>query len=129
MDNKKELRIFGIILAIILFIIGTINLYKENILISVVLYILCLFVIIFIIVNPIFLRPIHRVLLFVSHMIGWINTRLLLGLIYYLIFLPIGVVLRILRKDLLDRKFDKERGSYWFLRSEEYDSKRCERQF
>ena len=129
MENRKELRKFGLILAIILSLIGTINLYKKNITIAVILYCLCLSVLIFAIIKPEYLKPIHRAMLFVSHKIGWVNTRLLLGIIYYLVFTPIGMVMRILGRDLLDRKYDRQKNSYWILIDEEFDKKRCERQF
>ncbi len=129
MENRKELKIFGLILAVILSLIGTINLYKKNITIATILYSLDLIVVVFTIVRPEYLRPIHRAMLFVSQKIGWFNTRLLLGIIYYLVFTPIGMVMRILGRDLLDRKYDRQKNSYWILIDEKYDKKRCERQF
>lgn len=74
-------------------------------------------------------KPIYRSLVFISRIIGWVNTRLLLGAIFYIVISPIGLVMRILRKDPLNRKFDRARESYWILRGEGFDPASCERQF
>lgn len=50
--------------------------------------------------------------------LSWINTRLILIILFYLIFTPIGLVLRILGKDLLDRKINKISKSYWRKKEE-----------
>ena len=46
-------------------------------------------------------------------MLGWINTRLILFIIFYLVFTPIGLVMRLFGVDLLDKKIDKNKNSYW----------------
>lgn len=129
MKSGKELKKFGIILSVILSLIGTISLYRGNLYPAISLYILSLFAVILVLTNPVLLWPVHSILLFISHIIGWINTRLLLGIIFYLVFSPIGLVLRIFRKDLLDRKFNSDKDSYWIPREGDVDPKRCERQF
>jgi apolipoprotein N-acyltransferase len=48
-----------------------------------------------------------------AHMLGWVNTRIILCIIFYLLFTPISIGIKILRKDLLDRKLDKRSDSYW----------------
>ena len=48
-----------------------------------------------------------------SFIIAWINTRLILIIIFYLIITPIGFAMRLFGVDLLDRKIDKNRLSYW----------------
>ncbi len=48
--------------------------------------------------------------------IGQFNTYLILSLIFYLVFTPIALILRLLGKDLLDQKFDSRASSYWHPR-------------
>lgn len=45
--------------------------------------------------------------------LSWINTRIILILLFYLVFTPIGLILKLLGKDLLDRKINKADKSYW----------------
>ena len=44
---------------------------------------------------------------------GWINTRILLLAIFYLLFTPIGIGIKLFGVDLLERKIDKNKDSYW----------------
>jgi hypothetical protein len=44
--------------------------------------------------------------------LGWFNTRLLLTVVYVVLFALPVLVLKLLRKDLLDRKFN-DSSSYW----------------
>lgn len=44
---------------------------------------------------------------------GWINTRIILGIMFYLVFLPAGLVMRIIfRNDPMSRKLDSSAKSY-----------------
>ena len=43
---------------------------------------------------------------------GWINTRIILAVLFYLIVLPTGLVMRLLGKDPMARGFDKKLASY-----------------
>ena len=42
----------------------------------------------------------------------WINTRIILLLLYYFMILPIGLLRRLLGKDSMQRRFDPELKSY-----------------
>jgi hypothetical protein len=56
------------------------------------------------IVYPPAIRPIFVGLILLAYPIGWVFSHLLLGAIYYLLFLPIGLVLRITGHDPLQLK-------------------------
>lgn len=45
--------------------------------------------------------------------IGWTISHLLLGFIYYFILTPIGLLLRLMGKDPMNRALDREAKSYW----------------
>ena len=40
-----------------------------------------------------------------GYVMGWINTRIILAMMFYFMFVPIGFCIRILRKDLFNIKF------------------------
>ncbi len=44
---------------------------------------------------------------------GYINSRIILGILFYLLITPVGVVMRMLGKDLLNKKIDKSAATYW----------------
>ena len=42
-----------------------------------------------------------------GNVMNWINTRLILGVMFYGIFLPIGLCMRLFGKDPMQRTLDK----------------------
>lgn len=76
------------------------------------------------------MKPIHIGWMTLAFVLGWFNTRLLLGVFYYLILTPIGVLMRLLGKDLLDQKIDRRAESYWKKRDlSKFDPKHATRTF
>ncbi len=79
---------------------------------------------------PIILRPVFKLWLKVAHAVGWFNTQVLLSIVFILVFIPTGLVMRLFRKDPMKRKMLVEE-TYW----EPYeleglkDKSRYERQF
>jgi hypothetical protein len=45
--------------------------------------------------------------------IGWTVSMALLAVVYFLVFMPIGLVLRAVGYDSMQRGFDPEQASYW----------------
>lgn len=58
------------------------------------------------------LGPVHRVWMKIGHVLGLINTRIILGLLYYLILTPVGLILRLWGKDPMHRGFDRRAATY-----------------
>ncbi len=55
---------------------------------------------------------------FIIRSIGQIVNLVSLLVAFYLVFAPIGFLLRLLRKDLLHQKIDRNAASYWIKRKE-----------
>ena len=64
------------------------------------------------------LGPVHRVWMIIGHLLGWINTRIILGILFYLIVTPVGMVLRFRGKDPMQRRFDPRATTYRLPRQE-----------
>jgi len=76
------------------------------------------------------LRPIHAAWMRFAHALAWVNTRILLGLFFYLVMTPLGVIMRLAGKDFLDEKIDRSASTYWIKREEQpLDRTRYERLF
>jgi len=58
------------------------------------------------------LRPLNRAWMFLGKILGYINTRIILGIIYLAIFTPISCVFRVLGKDPLQRTYQPGAKSY-----------------
>lgn len=65
------------------------------------------------------LRPLYMIWMKLAFFLGWINARLILGIFFYLVMTPIGIVLRLTGRDLLDRRVDRRAASYWKKREGE----------
>lgn len=127
--NKKNLRIFSISMFIALTIIGTILLlrHKEN---YIWFYSAGTSLILAGIFAPGILKPIFLIWTKITLTLAWINTRLILMIIFYLVFTPIGLAIRLFGVDLLDRKIDKFKDSYWKQKEKkEFKPLDYERQF
>ena len=61
-------------------------------------------------VAPRSLARIHRGWMRLAEALGWINTRILLILIFYLVVTPLGLIMRLFRRAPLDMA---RRDSYW----------------
>lgn len=64
------------------------------------------------IILPATLAPVHRVWMKLAHGLGWINTRIILSAVFFLLFFPFGVIMRLVAKDPMARHFDKSAASY-----------------
>jgi len=50
------------------------------------------------------LAHVYRAWMAVGHVLGWINTRIILGIFFYAILTPFGLVMRLLGKDFMRLK-------------------------
>ena len=65
--------------------------------------------------NSKFLTPLNRSWLKFGELLGRVVSPLVMGLVYFVILTPIGLFMRLIRKDLLGTKFSKK-NSYWIKR-------------
>ena len=127
--NKKEFRKFGITIGVFLILVGLVLFLRRSDYAMTVGIIGTAFCAIGLIL-PVLLRPFYIIWMSLASVLGFIMTRVILSLVFYLIFTPVGLVLRLLRKDLLNRKIEPDKQSYWELRpEEEYDPKSSEKQY
>ncbi|HJT21822.1 MAG TPA: SxtJ family membrane protein [Nitrospira sp.] len=65
---------------------------------------------------PQMLRHIYRGWMFVGHVLGWINTRIILGILFYGIVTPMAIVMKWMGRDPMRRGFDPEAQTYRVVR-------------
>jgi hypothetical protein len=61
--------------------------------------------------------------------IGWLVSHVLLAIVFYLVFTPIGIIMKLCRYDPMRRKFDREADSYWQPREQDEDTSRYFKQY
>jgi hypothetical protein len=79
--------------------------------------------------GPRTLRPVYIPWIYLGRILGWINTRLLLGLIFFTLFALTGGIMRLCRRDPLDRKLEPGRDSYWSARDQGFSPDQYRKQF
>ncbi len=114
-QEKKQLTVFGYGVAVILFLVS-IHFWRHHDGWHVAHGVLLpgiVAMIVFTAVNYRSLRSLYKRWMSVAHFIGSVITAVILSLLFYLVFGIVGIILRLLRKDLLDRKIDRTVHSYW----------------
>jgi hypothetical protein len=61
---------------------------------------------------PSLLRPVYATWMKIGHAIGWVNTRIILGVLFYVLVLPMGLIMRLFGKDPMAREMNKSISSY-----------------
>jgi hypothetical protein len=111
-SGKAELREFGVTMAAILVVIGDIALWRQRptavylIGLGAALGVLGLF-------KPDILKPLQKAWMGLGLVLGFFVSRVVMSVLFYLIMTPIGVIMRLSGKDILDEKIDRNRSSYW----------------
>ena len=79
-------------------------------------------------VAPSLLRPVYRGWMFIGEALGWINTRIILTLVFFLVVTPIGLVMRLFGRSPMEPARGGE--SYWTdVEPHSYGDRHVEKQF
>jgi uncharacterized membrane protein len=115
--DRKNLKKFGITMGTAFLLIGIYFLFRRRhfpvlaAALEVIFYLAAL-------IRPALLKPVYIAWMRFAYVLAWINTRLILFLMFYLIFGPIGIVMRVLGIDVLDRKLKQNKDSYWLKKEQ-----------
>ena len=127
-SDKKELKKFGITIGGALLIISVFLFIYEKPSVPYFIGAGLAFQIIAQII-PILFLPIQKIWMAFSVVMGFVMTRVILALLFYIIITPISFISKIFGKDFLSLKIEKDKKSYWNLRDEEYKQSSTEKQF
>ena len=113
MDNIKigSNRSFGVVFFIVFLIIGLYPLINSNdiriwsVLISLIFLFLGL-------INSKLLTPLNKIWFKFGILLGKIISPIIMGLVFFFVVTPTGILMRLFQKDLLNLKFNKKK-SYW----------------
>jgi len=61
---------------------------------------------------PIVLKPLYAIWMVIGFILGWINTRIILGVVFYTLFTPVALSMKLLRKDPMHRNLSSKLESY-----------------
>jgi len=63
-------------------------------------------------VAPRILAPVHRAWMAMGEVLAWINTRIILGVVFYAVVTPLGLLMRLISRDPMRRQLDRTCESY-----------------
>ena len=118
--SRKALRSFGLVVGGVLIAIAAIVFWRADWTLVPAVRILGGIggaLVVLGLISPLVLKPVHKVWMALAVLLGYIMTRVLLTLVYFIAVTPIGLLMKALGKDLLNRKLDREAESYWIPKS------------
>lgn len=126
--TRKNLRSFGITLAIVLLLLSVYFLWKD---VSAYRYLVPIAGVLIVTgwLIPVILKPIYRLWMTIAVIIGFVITRVILGLLYYFVFTPIGLISRLSGREFLGLEWDATRPTYWNHRKEQRSKEDYLKQF
>jgi hypothetical protein len=112
-ETAVQLRKFGTGMTIVLSALGAIGIWRGRLVAPSVFFFAAVLALLTTLGHPRGLAPVHRIWMTLARALAWINTRIILFLLFYVVLTPVGVVMRLLGRDPLKRKLDRACSSYW----------------
>ena len=119
--RSRDLIIFGLIWTVIFLIYGLFPLFQAekiriwSIIVAGVFLLLSL-------LRPCLLSSMYRIWVRSGEFIGAILSKVIMFLLYFGLFTTMALIMRILGKDLLNKKLDKNTDTYWIIRETQPES-------
>ena len=66
--------------------------------------------------NSKLLTPLNKLWFKFGMILGAIVVPVVMGVVFFLVVTPIGLVMKIMGRDLLNKKYDKKKRTYWIKR-------------
>lgn len=113
--NNAEYRKFGFIMALfIALLFGLFFPWVFDKSISFVPWAISAVFVLLALLAPKALVVVHKPWMFIGHYLGIVNTKIILGIVFFLIFTPMALILKLLGKDYMKREFgNKTKSSFW----------------
>ena len=118
--NRNKNKSFGILLFFVFLVISFLPLFSKNE-VRIWSLVIALIFLLLAILNPKLLSPFTKLWIKLGDLIGKFISPIIIGIIYFLILTPIGLLMKILKKDLLNLKFSKNE-TYWVRRKTKLNS-------
>lgn len=128
-SRPRDLRKFGMTMCVAIAVLGAFFLWRGKGEPVWFFGIAAAFLVLGLVV-PVALRPVQKVWMAFAIALGWVMTRVILVLLFYVGITPIAFIARVVGKKFLDLGFEPDRDSYWIERPKPTAGKeRYQRQF
>lgn len=117
MDQKSKTKIssnrsFGLVFFFVLIIIGLWPL-KSNEDIRIYFVLTSIVFLILGLINSRLLNPLNKLWFKFGNFIGAFMAPIVMGIIFFFVVTPTGLIMKMFGKKMMDKKFDKNKKSYW----------------
>ena len=115
MEKITTNRNFGLVFFVVFLIVGLWPLINSgpiriwSVIISLIFLVLGL-------MNSKMLTPLNKLWFKFGLILGALIAPIVMGLIFFLVVTPIGLVLKLFGKDLLNKKYKSKKNTYWIKR-------------
>jgi hypothetical protein len=118
-EEKKKFKVLILGLVFFLLFLGTWQWIKGNFSLTKWFYSFSLiFFLLYQLKVMVLLWPVYRGFKTISHFMGWVNTKILLIIIYCFGIVPLGLFFKIIKYRPLADKLIKSQPTYWVKREE-----------
>lgn len=114
--SPRALRRFGVTVGLVIFLLGSVLLWRQH---SASWLLLSIGALLLIAAGlaPSSLKWIHGPWMIASLALGWIVTRIILTTLFFLVITPIGLLQRVFGKSAIQVAFTPDSASYWQSRA------------
>ena len=116
-SNMGSNRSFGVVFSVVFLIISFWPLFTEGTIRIWAIFIAILFLLISYF-KPDALYPLNKIWFKFGLLLGSIVSPIVMGIVFFIIVTPIGIIMRIIGKDLLNKKINNSVKSYWIKREQ-----------
>ena len=120
MPSKSEIKMssnrnFGLVFFVVFLIFSFWPLTYDGS-IRIWLAIISLIFLILGLVNSKLLTPLNKLWFKFGIILGAVIAPIVMGVVFFLVITPIGLTMRIMGKDILRKRYDKKKETYWIKR-------------
>ncbi len=110
--DRGHLRKFGLTMGVAFAIFGGLFFWRDHTA-APYLFIIAAAFLLLAAITPRALKPIQTIWMTLATVLGWVMTRLLLMIVFFIGITPIAFIARVVGKRFLDLKYEPDRESYW----------------
>jgi len=127
--GERELKKFGITMGIFFLLLGGVFFWRKK---EIYPYLFAAAVL-FLFLGARYhkaLKFIYKIWMTLAVILGWVMTRVVLGILFFIVATPIGLLARAFGENFLDLKFNKKSSTYWIRRPKiDFSKQNYTRQF
>jgi hypothetical protein len=130
MPSRRELAWFGVLWLVFFGTVGAVLLWHGRpLILAAGVWLAAVLVPVMGWLVPGLMRLIYLGMWFAGFPVGFVLSYALLAAVYYFVLTPVGLLLRIVGRDPMHRRFDAQADSYWVPRKPDDDIDRYFRQW